>query len=222
MTERDPTLVWEGVPAVDVTEWPCIDFANSVEPHVEGAKQPFADYSEFVRWAHHEGLLDDAEARRCIERARVHPRRARTVQRRAAALQRALRAVLSAAARGAPPPAVALDDLNAEIGRAMVAVRLVPTESGWRRVWLDPRDDLGWVLGPVARSAADLLVSPASSRLKECPGSPGRPCGFLFVDETRNRSRRWCSGATCGNRSRLHRHYARLARSVSPATERST
>jgi predicted RNA-binding Zn ribbon-like protein len=91
----------------------------------------------------------------------------------------------------------------------MVALRLVAEGGGFRREWLDPRDDPGWVLGPVARSAGDLLVGPELGRLKECPGSPGRPCGFLFVDRTRNDSRRWCSGATCGNRTRLHRHYAR-------------
>ena len=45
---------------------------------------------------------------------------------------------------------------------------------------------------------------------KECPGGPGKACGYQFVDETRDRSRRWCSGAARGNRTRLHRHDARL------------
>jgi hypothetical protein len=55
MAEDDESLDWEGVPAVDVTEWPCLDFANSVEPHVTGPKQPFGDYSDVVAWARHEG-----------------------------------------------------------------------------------------------------------------------------------------------------------------------
>jgi len=62
------------------------------------------------------------------------------------------------------------------------------------------------LLGPITRSAADLLTSPAPGRLKQCPGSPNRTCGFLFLDQTKNHSRRWCSSSTCGNRTRLHRH----------------
>ena len=112
--------------------------------------------------------------------------------------------MLSAVAAGTTPPPAALAGLHTELARAMVPVRLVPAGDGFRREWLDPRDDLGWMLGPVACSAGDLLVSPDLGRLKECRGSPGRRCGFLFLDQSRNRSRRSCSGATCGNRTRLH------------------
>jgi predicted RNA-binding Zn ribbon-like protein len=165
-----------------------------------------------VRWARHERLLDDREARRLLGLAASQPRRAAAAHRRATALQAALRAVFSAVAAGAAAPAAELARLNAELARATVPVRLVPAGGGFGREWLDPRDDLGWPLGPVARSAADLLVSPDLARLKECRGSPGRSCGFLFVDRTKNHSRRWCSGATCGNRTRLHRHHARSGR----------
>ena len=110
-------------------------------------------------------------------------------------MQEALRDVFSAEAAGATPPAAELARLNTELARAMVPVRLVPAGDGFQPEWMDPRDDLGWMLGPVARSAGDLLVSPELGRLKECRGSPGRSCGFLFVDQTRNRSRRSCSGA---------------------------
>jgi predicted RNA-binding Zn ribbon-like protein len=209
-----------GFPPIDVTEWSCLDLANSVEPHVDRSTA-LADYVDVVRWARHEGLLDAREGRRQLERAGTRPRQATAAYRRMLRLQDVLRGVFSAVGRGARPPKAHLDKLNTEVGRAMVRVRLVLTPAGFRREWLDPRDDLAWVLGPVARSASDLLVSTASSRLRECPGSPGRPCGFLFIDETRNRSRRWCSGATCGNRSRLHRYYARLGGGGSSEIDRA-
>jgi predicted RNA-binding Zn ribbon-like protein len=106
-------------------------------------------------------------------------------------------------------PDPALDVLNAELAATAVPARLVPTGAGLRREWLDPTDQLDWPLGPITRSATDLLTSPAIGRLKQCQGSPGRTCGFLFLDQTKNDSRRWCSSATCGNRTRLHRHYTR-------------
>lgn len=43
-------------------------------------------------------------------------------------------------------------------------------------------------------------------RLKMCPGER---CGWLFIDETRNARRRWCSMDSCGNRAKAARHYAR-------------
>lgn len=124
-------------------------------------------------------------------------------------LRRALFGVLSAVALGREPPAADLEAVNHELARTAVPARLVAEGGGFRREWQDRREALDWLLGPVARSAADLLVAPELARLKQCPGSPSRRCGFLFLDATRNASRRWCSGATCGNRTRLHRHHAR-------------
>ena len=34
-------------------------------------------------------------------------------------------------------------------------------------------------------------------------------CGWVFLDETKNRRRRWCSMKDCGNRAKARRHYAR-------------
>jgi predicted RNA-binding Zn ribbon-like protein len=117
--------------------------------------------------------------------------------------------VLSAAAGNLVPPVAALDELNAELAAAAVPARLLTRDGALRREWLDPTDTLDWYLGPVVRSAADFVVSPDVVRLKECPGGPGKACGFLFLDDTKNRSRRWCSSRTCGNRARQHRFYTR-------------
>ncbi|MEL6311405.1 MAG: CGNR zinc finger domain-containing protein [Pseudomonadota bacterium] len=64
--------------------------------------------------------------------------------------------------------------------------------------------------GLVAISAAALLADPREmARLKTCPGVD---CGWMFVDETKNGRRRWCSMETCGNRAKAARHYARSRR----------
>jgi predicted RNA-binding Zn ribbon-like protein len=144
-----------------------------------------------------------------LAEAARRPQEASAAHARVLGLRRALHEVLTAAARHQPPPAQALEALNAELAAGAVPARLVPTAAGWRRAWLDPTDQLTWLLGPITRSAADLLTAAVLARLKQCPGSPGRACGFLFLDDTRNHSRRWCSGATCGNRTRLHRHASR-------------
>jgi predicted RNA-binding Zn ribbon-like protein len=45
------------------------------------------------------------------------------------------------------------------------------------------------------------------NRLRQCGDHGG--CGWLFLDRSKNGSRRWCSSADCGNRARARRHYQR-------------
>ena len=59
---------------------------------------------------------------------------------------------------------------------------------------------------PVARSVAELLTSPNLGRVKVCGGEG---CGWMFLDESRNASRRWCDSRNCGNRKRVRKHLAR-------------
>ncbi len=59
---------------------------------------------------------------------------------------------------------------------------------------------------PIIKSAADFLVSSDLKRLKQCADDF---CGWLFIDKSRNYSRRWCSMKDCGNRAKAHRHYLR-------------
>jgi predicted RNA-binding Zn ribbon-like protein len=55
-------------------------------------------------------------------------------------------------------------------------------------------------------SAGDLIVSPEGGRLRHCLNDQ---CGWLFMDDSKNGSRRWCSMRSCGNRAKAQRHYLR-------------
>lgn len=55
-----------------------------------------------------------------------------------------------------------------------------------------------------ARSALRLVALSEPERLKICPN-----CQWLFVDQSRNRSRSWCDMAVCGNRAKARLHYRR-------------
>jgi predicted RNA-binding Zn ribbon-like protein len=60
----------------------------------------------------------------------------------------------------------------------------------------------------VARSAEELLLSGDPRRAKECPGPDGG-CGWLFYDESKNASRRWCSMEGCGSQAKMRRYRSR-------------
>lgn len=107
------------------------------------------------------------------------------------------------------PPARDLASLNRALGLAPERTRLVA--SGSRVVWEERRrgSESGRLLAAVARSAGELLTEEAPERIKICEGDG---CGWLFLDTSRGRARRWCSMSDCGNRAKARRHYARKRR----------
>ena len=105
-------------------------------------------------------------------------------------------------------PGGALDALNAWLPRVAARRRLGPSQHSaatWR--WIFEPGDFDYVAAQAAHSAAELLASPEIAHVKLC--GEGR-CDWLFLDESRNHSRRWCDMATCGNRAKARRHYQRV------------
>ncbi|WP_329243132.1 CGNR zinc finger domain-containing protein [Streptomyces canus] len=97
--------------------------------------------------------------------------------------------------QGAP-----LVDAVLEHGRVRVAL----TPQG--PVELPELSDPDW--GPAwlaARNYLELLTT-APDRIRSCAHDA---CVLHFLDTSRNGTRRWCSMATCGNRAKASRHYAR-------------
>jgi predicted RNA-binding Zn ribbon-like protein len=63
---------------------------------------------------------------------------------------------------------------------------------------------LEWILNPIIHSAADLMISQELRKVKKCSDPV---CGWLFLDISRNQSRRWCDMQDCGNRAKASRFY---------------
>ncbi|HKA53083.1 MAG TPA: CGNR zinc finger domain-containing protein, partial [Candidatus Binatia bacterium] len=60
------------------------------------------------------------------------------------------------------------------------------------------------MLAPVLWSAADLLTHAGRGRVRRCANNA---CLWLFVDESKAGTRRWCDMSSCGNRAKSRRHY---------------
>ena len=94
------------------------------------------------------------------------------------------------------------------VREALAHLQLTPLEDGFRWDWSPEIDGANLILWPVARAAAELLTSDKATRVRVCEDDRG--CGYLFIDQTKNHSRRWCSMESCGNRAKARRHYSRL------------
>ncbi|HEX2201913.1 MAG TPA: ABATE domain-containing protein [Longimicrobium sp.] len=185
----------------------CLDFANTLDQHVPPLGEYLHGYDDLAWWGVRVGLLAEDEAEALRERARAEPEEAARVFARALALRGAVFRLFSAAAAGRAPGEADMETLNEEWRQAASHLRVTHGADGYAWAWDDARA-LDRVLRAVARDAAELLTSDLLDRVGECPG---HACDWLYLDTSRNRSRRWCDMAGCGNRAKARRHYHRSA-----------
>jgi predicted RNA-binding Zn ribbon-like protein len=187
----------------------CLDFTNTVQARPLSEKVDLiSNYDDLLSWARQSTILTPGEAATLGEVARQETRAAADALAQALALREALYALFSARAAGLPAPASDLRTINKAIGKAMTRAGLSPTAAGgFEWSWPDAPIGVDRVAWWVARSAAELLTSKDLTGVRECAGYD---CGRLFIDGTKNRSRRWCDMASCGNRAKGRRHYERL------------
>ena len=105
--------------------------------------------------------------------------------------------VLARLAVGGQPTGAAIDALHGLIAGIVRSASVETDPFGWRAG--DPAD-------AVRLAVWRLFEDEDLGRLRQC-GDQG--CGWLFLDRSKNGSRRWCSSADCGNRARARRHYQR-------------
>ena len=185
----------------------CLDFANTADWH--GGDQPeerLNSYPDLVSWAERVGLLAEDEAQQLLREAARHPDDAAVVLEQAISFREALFRIFSAVAAGDSPEATDLAILNEVLSMGLGRLHIVSTSAGFGWEWTGEEDKLERMLWPVAQSAAELLTSAELVRVGRCAEDR---CGWLFMDMSRNRSRRWCDMRDCGNRAKARRHYER-------------
>lgn len=173
-----------------------LEFANTAGWHL--APQPverLGSWRDMVRWAAELKLIEpdqvDDLLRMTVE---IGP---------ALELREAIFRIGVAVARDNKPEE---SDLNTVLRHASGPPPIAVWSGGslsWR---FQDESAMPQLLGIVARDAVALLASDRVTRLRLCAGSN---CGWLFIDESRGKPRRWCSMSDCGNRSKARRAYAR-------------
>ena len=178
----------------------CLDFANTVDGRATAHPEELLhSYADLTAWSAYAGLIDSPTAGRLTARgtdADLHT---------AIALREAIFAVFTAVGRGQTVPAAALAEVQARYAEAMAVARLVRGEEGYE--WGFAGDEPGRAWWPVAVSAVRLLTSGPLDRVKACAAEAG--CIGLFLDTSKNRSRRWCTMDGCGVDAKIQRQASR-------------
>ena len=186
--------------------WVCVDFANTVGWRAsDKPMDELSDYERFLAWGEREGILLKPVVEALTEEASRKPHEAQKAFVRAIALREAIYRTLFAVANKTARQGTDVALLNAFYREAMEHKSLLEYEEGFIWSWEGERKDLDAPSWRIAQSAANLLTSEYIRRVKSCPGEG---CDWLFVDTTRNASRRWCDMQVCGNRAKVRRHRA--------------
>ncbi|RLT32022.1 MAG: hypothetical protein DWI57_18745 [Chloroflexi bacterium] len=188
--------------------WLCLDFANTAEWHAsDQPSEQLESYTELVEWAQGRGLLRPDEAEGLLRLAGQRAEQATAVLGKAIDLRETIYRIFSAHAQGEPGAPADLDELNRSLAAGAEHFRIVPGQTGYVWDWQAAEGALDPMLWAVARSAAELLTSEDLARVGQCADDRG--CGWLFLDSSRNHSRRWCFMENCGNRAKARSHYER-------------
>jgi predicted RNA-binding Zn ribbon-like protein len=184
-----------------------LDFANTVSyrPTAE-PKERLVSYNHLLFFGQESGVYPRG-VDRLFARAGESPGRGTNALQRAIQFREALYAIFSAVVERRAVPGNALALLNVTLQQAKAHGRIVQVNRRFVWEWVGMDSYLDSVLWPIARAAADLLVSEDLASLRMCASED---CGWLFLDTTKNHRRRWCDMRTCGNRVKARRHYERV------------
>ena len=189
---------------------PALDFVNTIDSRgSEMRKDLLTDYSRMVQWAEGAKLIGSKTGDRLRRLASDAPGQAQSVLRRALQLREAIYEVFSAVVEQRGTPTAALACLNDAAQKASEHARIIQTSKRFSWEWIQPEENLDSILWSVARSASELLTSDDLAYVGTCASEP---CGWLFLDQTKNHRRRWCEMKNCGNRDKARRYYHRQKR----------
>jgi predicted RNA-binding Zn ribbon-like protein len=190
----------------------CLDFCNTGQG-ARGARQEewITGFPDLIDWLAAAGALSRPQAGGLRAAGARSPQAARGLWARAIELREAMARVLLAKSEGRAAAREDLGKIEAEYGRTAQFARLSSSGDGF--AWsLDPAASaFDAALRPLVESAVGLLTSSRLARLRRCGNST---CYWLFLDATKNGSRRWCEMASCGNVMKLRRHRAKQHRSA--------
>jgi predicted RNA-binding Zn ribbon-like protein len=182
----------------------CLDFANTINSRREPEHDYLLTYSDLADWAGKVEILSGQQVKSLKQRETQDANAAEKALETGRAAREILYRVFSAAANKSKPAEDDLDAISQLYEQAIANGRHVKVENHYEIAW-KADETLDALLWCIVASAEDLLLSEELGRVKECPN-----CGWLFLDTSKNQSRRWCSMKTCGARDKMRRYHMRL------------
>ena len=187
-----------------------LDFINTLDnrPLAGRQKELLLTYQHLIAWAEQAGAIPHSQYASLFHQAESRPDEAEAVLRSAVELRESLYRVMQSVLKKRPAPAEDLAAFSGILGEALSHVQMKPVRPGrgYRLEWDPGEPHLESVLWPIVRSASAFLTSLDLAYLRECGDNT---CRWMFVDGSKNHSRRWCDMKICGYRVKARKFYRR-------------
>ena len=185
----------------------CVAFANT--RYWRGSElvlEKLTSLGDVLAWCAGAGAIDAPTVKEFEAWEGQHGSEGARLFAEAIAARETIYALLGAAAVGDAVAGQNVDALNRLLAAAPARTSLAAGETGnlWRLPKATPA--AASLLAPILWSAGDLLAGQRLQRLRMCANDR---CRWLFIDDSKSGTRRWCSMSACGNRAKAHRHYLR-------------
>lgn len=177
-----------------------LDLVNTVEWRLGGPEriEDLTSYDLVLTWCREADLIDSPQQAQLLALADKHPSIAAAELGQVISLrEHAYTALFESDDRSAQ----ALADAYRE---ALTHAHLAPQGSGW--TWTDHELTLQTPRHRIARGLMELLNRDDLDRLHQCEDAM---CGWVYLDTSPRRNRRWCVTRDCGDRNRSRAYYAR-------------
>jgi predicted RNA-binding Zn ribbon-like protein len=184
---------------------PALDFVNTLDWRfrASGPEERIESYEDLVGFAEQAGLLGAKQAG-ALRRATAGYA-AKRVAAEARELREALAELLYSGLNRTNSSGASLKMLEQFFLRARAQTRLVREGSRLKWDWAGAQRKAEFPVWALARVASRLMLSENMEQVREC-GNP--ECRWLFLDTSKNHTRRWCDMKLCGNRMKARRFKA--------------
>ena len=185
----------------------CLDFVNTLSDRFTATPVEVLDtYADLLTWGQLAGILNAEQAALLQQKAEQQPALAARWLAEIKQAREVLCQILSNVANELAAPAEELRLFNQLLSETATHLCVVPSADGFTWRWTGTENHLELPLWSIVRDAAHLLTSPELRYVRMCVSDT---CDWLFLDTSKNHSRRWCDMKVCGNRAKAHRYYGR-------------
>jgi predicted RNA-binding Zn ribbon-like protein len=193
---------------------PSLEFTNTVNDHAsEQPGETLFRYEDLLAWAKRVGLLRTEQVDQLAQKAARQPEEAAAVFAKSWELRESIYRIFVAKTENKSPAKEDLMILNSVLGHLTSGAQLIHHAGRFEWQWNFDENTLEVPLWLSALSAVDLMTSDYYQWVGQCADEDG--CGWLFVDTSKNHSRRWCDISDCGNRAKQRRYQKRAQKQKS-------
>ena len=184
-----------------------LDFVNTVhDRHEEPLRDLLQNYLDLVTWVYYADAISDSQKEFLLKIGCENQCSADQIYKDALQLRETFYEFILTVINQDEVSATNIQLINQWLSKAFSNLELAQLNGHFVLDWNAENFELESVLWPIIRAFADLVTSEDINHIKQCGN-----CGYLFVDNSKNKSRRWCSMEICGNRVKARR-FAEKAR----------